>query len=597
MTYDQLIFFTIMIISMILFMTEYLRVDVVAVLIILALSITGILDAKEAFSGLSSEPAIIVAAVFVLSAGLSFTGVTDLIGEWVMRLSGKSEMRSIFVIMIAVAVMSAFTHHLMVTAMMLPIVMKISKAEKSLHASRLLIPMATAASLGTTLTLIGAPALLLANNILSRNGEVPLGFFTIGQVGLPLVFIGILFCVLMKWLLPKTSGVDDKADDFRLTDVITELIVSRASSLIDQSFEEFETKTSKQFQVIDWIRADGSRVEKEPQIKIAAGDTFIVNTNPDELMSFDGNQGLFLKALRLFKEGEESILSLAGEEKRILKAVIAPKSEFVGRSVGQINFYIKFGVAVVGIWRKSGWISAGVTDAILQAGDMLVIWGPKEKLDNLNLHRGFLMLLRFYGTTMKRSKSLTAAAIMLGSIALSASGLLPVYIAFVAGAVMMILSKCVDVPQAYASIETRIFVMIAGVIPLGLAMEKTNVDQLLASLVIKLTSGWEPFAMLLVFFWIASLVTQILSDAATTVLLAPVAIAFAKVASISPTSAVVCVTIGSVASFLTPIGHHGNLLILSPGGYRFSDFLKIGLPLTVILSLVTCYLALKIWSV
>ncbi len=138
--------------------------------------------------------------------------------------------------------------------------------------------------------------------------------------------------------------------------------------------------------------------------------------------------------------------------------------------------------------------------------------------------------------------------------------------------------------------------MIAGVIPLGLAMEKTGVDKLLASQAIKLTVGWEPFAMLLVFFWIASLVTQILSDAATTVLLAPVAIAFAKGASISPTSAVVCVTIGSVASFLTPIGHHGNLLILSPGGYRFSDFLKIGLPLTIILSLVTCFLAISIWN-
>lgn len=597
MTHDQIIFFAIMIVSMVLFMTEYLRVDVVAVLIILALSLTGLLDAKEAFGGFSSEPAIIVAAVFVLSAGLSYTGVTDLIGEWVMKLSGKNEMRAIFVIMIAVAVMSAFTHHLMVTAMMLPIVMKICKAEQGLHASRLLIPMATAASLGTTMTLIGAPALLLANNVLRRSGEAQLGFFTIGQIGLPLVVAGILFCVLMKWILPKTSGVDDTADNFKLTEVITELIVSHDSLWIGQKFDEFTAKTLKQFQVLDWVRADGNHIDKDSKSLIEAGDTFIVNTTPDELMSFDGGQGLYLKAMRYLKDGKESILSLAGEEKRILKAVIAPKSEFVGLSVSQINFYNKFNVAVVGIWRKSGWISAGVAEEVLQAGDMLVIWGPQEKLDNLNLHRGFLMLLRFYGTPMKRSKSTTAALIMIGSIVLSASGLLPVYLAFVAGAIMMILTKCVDVPQAYGSIETKIFVMIAGVIPLGLAMEKTNVDQLLATLVIKATAGWEPFAMLLVFFWIASLVTQILSDAATTVLLAPVAIAFAKVASISPTSAVVCVTIGSVASFLTPIGHHGNLLILSPGGYRFSDFLKIGLPLTVILSLITCFLALRIWSV
>lgn len=597
LTYDQIIFLTIMIVAMVLFMTEYLRVDVVAILIVLSLSVTGLLSAKDAFDGFSSEPAIIVAAVFVLSAGLSYTGVTDVIGDWVMRLCGKGEMRAIAVIMIAVAAMSAFTHHLMVTAMMLPIIMKICKEEQGLHASRLLIPMATAASLGTTLTLIGAPALLLANNVLIRNGQKPLGFFEIGQVGLPLVITGVLFCILMKWILPKTSGIDDEADDFKLTVIFTELVVAGDSKWIGQTCPDFITKMEKKFKVRDWLRADGTKLDKTSIATILAGDMFNISTTPDELMSFDGSQGIFLKALRYFQDGKESIRSLAGEEKRILKAVIAPKSEFVGRSVAQTDFYNRFGVAVVGIWRKSGWISAGVADTILQPGDMLVIWGPQEKLDNLNLHRGFLMFLRFYGTPIKRNKSLIAAGVMLGAIALAASGVLPVYIAFVAGALMMVLTKCIDVPQAYNSIETRIFVMIAGVIPLGIAMEKTKVDDLLANLVVRLTEGWEPFAMLLVFFWIASLVTQILSDAATTVLLAPIAVAFAKAAEISPTSAVVCVTIGSVASFLTPIGHHGNLLILSPGGYRFSDFLKIGLPLTVLLSLITCFLALKIWTV
>jgi di/tricarboxylate transporter len=161
---------------------------------------------------------------------------------------------------------------------------------------------------------------------------------------------------------------------------------------------------------------------------------------------------------------------------------------------------------------------------------------------------------------------------------------------------MMVLTNCINLEQAYESIETKIFVMIAGVIPLGLAMERTGVDKLLANGLLKYTVGWEPFAMLLVFFWIAALVTQILSDAATTVLLAPIAVAFANSAAISPTSSVVCVTMGAVASFLTPIGHHGNLLILSPGNYRFSDFLKIGLPLTILLSIITCYLSLKIWT-
>jgi di/tricarboxylate transporter len=594
---DQLVFMAITAAAIILFITEFLRVDVVAILVILALSMTELIKVSEAFSGFSSEPAIIVAAVFVLSAGLLHTGVTDVIGGWVSKISGKGETRAIAVIMTAVSAMSAFTHHLMVTAMMLPITMKICKDEKDLHASRLLIPMATAASLGTTLTLIGAPAFLLANNILTRHGEESLGLFSIGQVGVPLTITGILFCIIMRWVLPKTSGVDDTADNFKLNEVTTELVITDTSSWIGKTLRKLAGDSAERFTIVSWTRKDSTQ-ERSPEVDamIEAGDTFIVRTTPDELVSHQGDKGLMLKALQKYSSGHEAHISLFDEEKRILKAVIANKSAFIGHSVSEINFFQRFGVAVVGIWRKSGWVAAGVSAAVIRAGDVLVIWGPKEKLDSLNLHRGFLMFLPFYGNTTKRNKSKVAALIMLAAIALAATGALPPHLAFVTGALMMVLTNCINLEQAYESIETKIFVMIAGVIPLGLAMERTGVDKLLANGLLKYTVGWEPFAMLLVFFWIAALVTQILSDAATTVLLAPIAVAFANSAAISPTSSVVCVTMGAVASFLTPIGHHGNLLILSPGNYRFSDFLKIGLPLTILLSIITCYLSLKIWT-
>lgn len=595
MNYDQLIFIAIMAIAIILFVTEYFRVDVIAMLIILTLSITGLIEVKEAFSGFSSEPAIIVAAVFVLSAGLAHTGVTDMIGEWITKLSGSGEVRAIFVIMISVAAMSAFTHHLMVTAMMLPIIMKICKDEKDLHASRLLIPMATAASLGTTLTLIGAPAFLLANNILIRAGEPGLGLFTVGQIGLPLVIAGVAFCILMKWILPKRSGEDDSADKFKLTDITTELIVVENSPWIGKTLEQLVTEKEKQFSLLSWVRGDKIQDCAKKDATLEAGDNFVIRTTPDELVSFDGELGLVLKALHKFSDAKENPLTLAGDEKRILKAVISHNSEFVGRTVAQIDFYKRFGVAIVGIWRKSGWISTGVADVTIRSGDMLVIWGPKEKLNSLINHRGFLMVLPFFASSMKRSKSKISIFIMLTSIILAATGILPAYLAFTAGALTMILSKCVNIEQAYESIEVKIYVMIAGVIPLGIAMEHTGVDKILAGQIKNYTGDWKPIAMLLIFYWISALLTQILSDAATTVLLAPIAVAFAKSAQISPTAAVVCVTMGAVASFLTPIGHHGNLLILSPGGYRFADFLKIGLPLTIILSLITCFMSLMVW--
>ncbi len=592
---DQIIFIIIMIVSIFLFITEYLRVDVIAMLIILALSITGLIEIKEAFSGFSSEPAIIVAAVFVLSAGLSYTGVTDIIGEWVTKFSGKGEVRAIFVIMVTVAAMSAFTHHLMVTAMMLPIIMKICKDEKNLHASRLLIPMATAASLGTTLTLIGAPAFLLSNNILKRAGEPSLGLFTVAKIGFPMVIAGIIFCILMKWLLPKTSGEEDLDEKLKLTDITTELTIIENSAWAGKTLEELMSNKEKQFSLLSWVRGNEIQDSTNKEALLEVGDNFLIQTTPDELVSFDGELGLVLKAIHKYSGSKEHELHLISEEKRILKAVIAPDSIFIGRTVAGLDFYKRFGAAVVGVWRKSGWISTSVADIELRPGDMLVIWGPKEKLNDLMGHRGFLMVLPFFGSSKKRSKSKYSIAIMATSIAVAASGILPAYLAFMTGAMAMILTKCVDVEQAYESIEAKIYVMIAGVIPLGIAMERTGVDKLLAGKLQSYTGNLEPIAMLLIFFWMAALLTQVLSDSATTVLLAPIAVAFAKAAKISPTAAVVCVTMGAIASFLTPIGHHGNLLILSPGGYRFNDFLKIGLPLTVILSVITCYMSLIVW--
>lgn len=592
---QQIVFLAIMVVSVTLFITEWLRVDVIAVMIILALAMTGLVEAKDAFSGLASEPAIIVVAVFVLSAGLTTSGVTDWIGEAVGRLSAGSETRAMLVIMGAVAVMSAFTHHLMITAMMLPIVMKLCR-DRKLFASRLLIPMATSASLGTTLTLIGAPAFLLANNVLTRAGEPALGIFTPGLIGGPLVLAGLAFLVVAKWLLPKRSGVDSSEDRYLLSDISTEIVVPEGSRWIGATLKDLRVETEKRFELVSWIRNRLAQSIYRDDAVLQEGDVLLVKTNADELLSFEEARGLTLAAVKKYGSDDTGSLALEGERQQILKGIVAPRSEFIGRTIAQLRFYHRFGAVALGLWRKTGWMTDSIAEVPLQSGDLVVLWGPSERLETLSSHRGFLMFMPFVGRPKKRFKMKIAIAIMLASIATAAAGWLPAYQAFVAGALAMVLSRCVSMDEAYAAVETKIFVMIAGVIPLGIAMEKSGVDKLLAQLILDHTTGWAPVAMLLIFFWVAALVTQILSDAATTVLLAPIAVAFAKGASISPTAAVVAVTVGAVASFLTPIGHHGNLLILTPGGYRFSDFLKIGLPLTVILSAITCYLALFIWT-
>lgn len=325
MDLNQIIFIVIMCAAVFLFITDALRVDIVAILIILALSITGLIEVKEAFSGFSSEPAIIVCAVFILSAGLSYTGATDVIGTWVGRWAGQSESRANLVVMSAVAALSAFTHHLMVTAMMLPIVMKLCK-EKGFHSSRLLIPMATSASLGTTLTLIGAPAFLLANSILKRSGEPGLGFFTVGYVGLPLVLISFVFILLAIWLLPKKSGVDSSDDRYRLSDISTELVIPENSKWIGKKLSELRAETEKRFQVFSWLRNQRTISLVSENEELQLGDVLLVKIDANEMVSIEEKLGLALKAVKKFSNGATS---LADQDSQIFQAIVADRKSVV----------------------------------------------------------------------------------------------------------------------------------------------------------------------------------------------------------------------------------------------------------------------------
>lgn len=595
MDLNQWLFVGILVLALYFFISEKLTVDLTALLIILSLAITGIISPKEALMGFSSEPALIVCAVFVLSAGLATTGLTDAIGAGVARLAGHNQWLGNAVIMLSTAILSAFTHHLMITAMMLPIVMRICR-ENSMPSSRYLIPMATAASLGTTMTLIGAPAFLLANNILIRSGEPSLRLFSVTPLGAMLVGSGILCILMLHWILPKTSGKDAHDEKFKINEIFTELVIPEESSWIGVSLPDFLKQTEKRFNVVG-IKRFGQRISTlAPDVTLQKGDILLVKTSPDELISVD-DKGV---ALRIVKKYGEAISikeqNQEHAEAMIVQALVSPKSPFVDKTVGEIDFLNRFGVLAIGLWRKGGWIYNEISKVRLREGDMIILWGTEEKFDHIHEQNDFLLLFTMNLRPKRRMKSKVAAAIMLTSVALAATETLAPHIAFLSGAVAMVLTKCVNLRQAYESIEVRIFVMIAGVIPLGMAMEKTGLAQLMAEKLSVWTMGWDPLMMLLAFFTASALLTQILSDAATTVLIAPIAIAFAKKASFSPTAAVICVTVGAVASFLTPIGHHGNLLVLGPGNYRFVDFFKIGLPLTVLIAGLTCFYSLRFWG-
>jgi di/tricarboxylate transporter len=280
---------------------------------------------------------------------------------------------------------------------------------------------------------------------------------------------------------------------------------------------------------------------------------------------------------------------------RLVQSVVAPRSELIGKRIGKVDFLQNYGVIVVGIWRSRGWLQSKLANIRLREGDVLVITGEDSSFKRISEDQSFLMLVPFKGEPKPLHKARQAAAIMILSIAIAALNIVPVEIAMLGGSAVAILSGCLSLNQAYESIDVRIFVFIAGAIPLGLAMQKTGTADLIAGWLQGIVSGWSIYWILLALFLVTGIITQVMSDAGTTALFAPIAIALAAGLNLRPEPLVVTVAMAAVTSFFTPIGHHGNLLIYGPGGYQFSDFVKVGIPLTLIVAVIVVLLAPMIW--
>ena len=597
---NQLILILILIGSVILLFTEWIRIDLTAILIILALTLTGVLSSDDALSGFSSEPAILLAAVFVLNGALYHTGLSERLGNWIKRLAGKSLERAVAVVMPSVALLSAFTHHVTITALMLPPMLKFSR-ENDIPASKLLMPLSFAASLGTAITIIGAPAFLIADGLLRQTGSPGLGIFSIAPIGLSISLAGTIFFLLLgRFLLPTHHSKDETIDHFRLEGYFTELVLLPNSSLIGKTIREIEDKQQTDFKVSAWFRGDRQRNRPFGSKKTQEGDVLVIRTNPDKIATIEQEPGIAIQPLEKYKEfssvkddenNKESFSS------KLVQSVVAPRSQLIGKRIGQVDFRRNYGVIIVGVWRSKGWLRTELSRVRLREGDVLVLTGDDNAFKRISEDQSFLMLVPFKGEPKPLHRARLAAVIMIVSTAVAALNVIPVEIALLAGAAVMILSGCISLSQAYESIDTRIFVFIAGAIPLGLAMQKTGTADLMAGWLQGLVSTWDIHWILFAFFVVAGLATQVMSDSATVALFGPIAIALAKGLGLAPEPIVVTVAMASVTAFFTPVGHHGNLLIYGPGGYEFSDFLRVGVPLTLVVGVIVTILAPMIWTV
>lgn len=589
MTFEIILTLSIIVVAVILFATEKLRVDIIALLVLLTLVLSGLIEADQAFLGFASPAVITVWAIYIVSGALFKTGVTDVLGAWISRLAGNSEPRLIAIIMLTCGTMSAFMNNIGATAMLLPAVVGISR-KSGVRLSKLLIPLAFSSLLGGNMTQIGTPPNILATSILTERGLPSFEFFDFAPTGIIVFLTGVLYMVLLgRFLLPSHTNVED-VQVAKLREYVTEVRVLAESRLVGLSLEEASLNDKVGLSVLAIVH-EGKQVARiDSETVIGVDDLLIVSGEIKSLIEADKRLGVVIEPDFKFQ-----LSDLDTESAHVFEAVLPSRSHFTGRTVKNIRFRDRYGFTVLAIWRQGEVLVDRLGDVKLRAADVLLLKGARKKMQDLQQNNQVLVLepLEFES---KRINKAPLAVGVLGLVLLLTTFLgFHISTAMVIGSVLMVLTGCLTMDEAYQSIEWRSVFLIAGMLPLGTVMETTGTARFLADGIVSFAGVWGPLAVLAGIYVLAGLITEPMSNAAATVLMVPIAIDIALELGANPQSFVLAVVIGASTSFLTPVGHQSNVLVFGPGGYRFADFSRVGWLLNLVLVVVALLVIPLFW--
>lgn len=568
----------VLLIAIVLFATDRVRMDIISLMVLLALALAGLVSVEEAFAGFSNPAVVTVAAMFVLSAGIANTGVSGKLGEKLLGLAGSDERRLIIAIMLMVALFSAFINNIGATAMLMPVVITIAQKTR-IGPSRLLIPLAFGSLLGGVCTLIGTPPNILINTLLQNYAGESFSMFDFTPVGAVIVVAGTLYMALFgRFLLPKRKS-GTLTEVYQVKEYITEVEILAGSPLDGQTIAQSGLEAEFGLKIRAIFRGSEKFPFPRRNRKILAGDTLFLEGDPEAILNLRKKQGLTVVPERDNPPQE----GLDKEKLIVVEASLRPTSELVGKTLREVRFAETHGLTVLAIWRQGSPVVRKVDHVTLKFGDVLLLQGAEEKIVHLGKEHNFLLLGGVSPAPYRPRKAPIAVATLLGVILLASTGLLPIMLAATLGILVMVLSRCLTAKEAYESIDWTIIVLIAGMLPLGVAMEKSGAAALLAELLISGVGSLGPWAVLAALFLATSLLTETMSHAAAAVLMAPIAFNAAVHLGVDPKPFFMGVAISASSCFMTPISHQSNALVMGPGGYRFFDYAKVGAPLNLLI--------------
>ncbi len=567
-----------------LFARETISVDLITLLLLLALTMTGILTPAEAFAGFSNDIIIILGSIFVISAALQETGVLDAIGSRIVKIASGSESRLMALLILIPASISGFMNNTTVTAMFIPPVMGLSRRLK-ISASRLLMPMAFASILGGTCTLIGTSTNVAVSGYIKKAGFEPVGLFELTPIGLVIVAIGFLYLMLLgKRLLPDHAEQSLSAD-YDIREYLSEIIVLPGSPLIGQQTLDSDLNVLN-FRVLKLIR-DGASYDPGRRMEISEGDTLLVKGKAETLMKVKKIEGIDIKP-------DRTLADLSGGDVQIFEVLLEPSCEALHSTLRESDFRRRFGAIVLAIYRQGKSIREAIGDIRLRIGDLLLVQATQDKLGGLARARGFRILGELSPALYRKRYGHYVVAAFGAALILGGLGWLPLSVAFLAAAVSTLLLRCLSIEKAYATIDWRLLILIGGMTAFGTAMEKTGAAEFLAGGIV---AAMEPFgvvAILAGFVVLTIVLTQPMSNAAAALVVLPVALSTAAQLGVDQRSFAIGIMLAASVSFLTPF-EPSCILVYGPGKYRFRDFLRLGSGLTLILALVVIFLVPIFW--
>ena len=576
-------------VALVLFSYEWIPADVTALGVLLALILLGLVPAEEAFAGFGSDTVLMLLGLLILTAALLRTGVVDLAGRTLLRYTSDNPTRLMAVIMTAASTLGAFISNTAGTAFFLPITVGLAR-RKRISPSKLLMPLAFASILSSSVTLISTSTNLVVNGLITQAGLAPMGMFELAPVGIPIVVVGLAYMLLIgRRLLPDAPHQDAAGDSFQVRPYLAEILVLPNSPLVGKTLAESGLGRDLELLVLR-VERDSTPVSAPAAVtRLEAGDVLLVEGQREQILKVKDTAGIDIKA-----DVELSDPSLQTEEVGLVEVILLPRSPLIGRSLRGYRFRERHGLQVLGLSRLGEVAGRNISQVPLRLGDVLLVQGRRSNIAGLAAGNAFRVLGAVDDKRPNVRQAPLAVAIFVGALLAATFNWLSLPVALLAGAFLAFVTRCITPEEAYREVEWKVLILIGCMLALGTAMTHTGAADLVAGWVVTATAGASPIWLLTGFFVLTVVLTQPMSNQAAAVVVLPVALQTALQLDLNPRTFAMMIAVAASCSFLTPL-EPACLMVYGPGRYRFFDFVRVGALLTVIIFLIALVLVPLVW--